>query len=60
LGGMTSGSICMSKMLFSVYCGFDSGMVIQTNDVFALIGGFTSMELIDCMECLDLGPLEHV
>ncbi len=60
LGRMMSGSIWMSKMLFSVCCRFDSKMMIQTNDVFALIRGFTSMELIDCMECLDLGPIEHV
>ncbi len=28
--------------------------------MFVLIGGSNSMEPIDCMECFDLGLLEHV
>jgi hypothetical protein len=43
-----SGYICMYEVLFNVSCASGFGMMIQTNGVFALIGGFTSMELIDC------------
>jgi hypothetical protein len=45
-----SGSICMFEVLFSVYCVLDPGMMIQGNGVFALIGGSTSMEFIDCID----------
>jgi hypothetical protein len=50
LGGLTSGSNCMFEMLFNVYCASGSGMMIQINGVSALIGRFTSMELIDYMD----------
>jgi hypothetical protein len=50
LRGLTSGSICMSKVFISVYCLFGSRMMIQTNGVFVLIKGSTSMEPIDCMD----------
>jgi hypothetical protein len=33
-----SGSICMSEVLFIVYCAFGFGMMIQANGMFALIG----------------------
>jgi hypothetical protein len=50
LGGLTSGLICISKVLFNVCCAFDSRMTIRVNGVFTIIGGSISMELIDCMD----------
>ncbi len=50
LGGLTSGLICTCEVLFSVYCVSGSGLMIKVNGVFALIGGSTSMELINCMD----------
>jgi len=49
LGGLTSGSPCMSKVFISVCCVFSFGMIVQVNSVFELLGGNISMEPIDCM-----------
>jgi hypothetical protein len=47
LRGLMNGSIYMSKILFSVCYVFSSKMTIWVNGVFMLIGGSTSMQLID-------------
>ncbi len=44
-----SGSIYMFEVFISVYCAFDSRMMIQVNGVFELNGGNISMEPINCM-----------
>jgi hypothetical protein len=49
LGGLMSGSIYMFEVFISVYCAFDSRMMIQVNGVFELNGGNISMEPINCM-----------
>jgi hypothetical protein len=56
-GGLTSGPICMFKVLFSVYCVSSSGMMIWVNGVYTLIRGSTSMELIDCMDMFWFGAV---
>jgi hypothetical protein len=50
LGGLMKGSICMFEVLFNVCNVFNSTMMIQSNSVFMLIRGSTSMEFIDCMD----------
>jgi hypothetical protein len=44
-----SGSVCISKVFLNVCCASSFGMMIQTNGIFELIGGTTSMEPIDYM-----------
>ncbi len=58
LGGLTSGSACMSKVFISVCCVFSFGMIVQANNVFELLGGNISMEPIDCMGMCWLGTVE--
>jgi hypothetical protein len=58
LGGLTSGSICMFEMLFSVYCAFGYGMMIRITGVFAVIGRSISMEFIDCMDVFSLRAIK--
>jgi hypothetical protein len=50
LGGLTSGLICISKVLSSVCYASNFGMMIRVNGVFVVIGGSISMKLIDCMD----------
>ncbi len=57
LGRLTNGSIYMSKVLFSVYCAFNSKMMIWINVVFVLIKGSISMEFIDCKDVFSLGAI---
>jgi len=49
VGGLTNGSICMSKVFINVCYVFGSGMMIRANGVFKSIKGTISMEPIDCM-----------
>ncbi len=47
----------MFEMFIRVYCAFDFEMMIWANGVFALIGGSTSMEPIDCMDVFWFGAI---
>jgi hypothetical protein len=42
----------MFEMLFNVCCASGPKMMIWANGVFALVGGSTFMEFIDCMDVL--------
>jgi hypothetical protein len=60
LGGLTSGSPCMSEVFINVCCVFSFRMMIQANSVFELFGGTFPWNPLIAWACVDLGPLKHV